>query len=155
MITVHTVSHSLPWRKCTDNGVVPFLGRSLKKSQQIFYILRSSDTRQHRQHSRLIQCILDALVTCQRSAKRRCFIIQQLPAGKGFHHGNAHPVRLASAVHRHPLFGTAVCIVSTSVIISGIDGEHQLIHNSGIQYLCHKAGRMGRQPDMPYHSLLF
>ena len=84
MVAVHTAPHSLSRRKRTNHGVVLFFGRCLKKSQQIFYILNTSDTRQYRQHSRLIQCILDALIAGQRLSKRRCLIIQQLPSGKGF-----------------------------------------------------------------------
>ena len=70
MVAIHAVPHSLPRRKCTDNRIVPFFGEHIKKSQQIFYILHVPDARQHRQHSRLIQCILDTLITCQRPAKR-------------------------------------------------------------------------------------
>ena len=148
MVAVHAVPYGVLRRKGAENAVIPFLRRGVKKAQQMSHIVRISDSRQYREHTGLVQRVLDALILGERFAEGGRFSIQQLAAGKRLHNRNAHALRFAPAIERHPLAGAAVGVVAVLVVVARIDGKHQLFHQTGIQYHVRQLRSMGGQADV-------
>ena len=95
---VNTASCCVFRCKCTQNRVVPLLGRSIQPGQGLLHILQITYSRQNRYHTGLIQGILETLDLAQGLAKRRSAPVKHLPTGIRLHNGNSNSLRLAATV---------------------------------------------------------
>ena len=91
---IHIFSHGVRGSEGPQDRIILFLRGGLKKAQKMFDLLHRTHTRQYSEHTRPVQSVLQALIMGQSLAKGGKGSIQQLAAGKGLHHRNAHALSL-------------------------------------------------------------
>lgn len=137
-----------------QNGIIPN-GRigitEACQSVEFFHILQ---TRYAAQNCRLVQSILEALFLAQSRSKGAGLGFQQLAARKGLHDRNANTFPGTPAVQSLSFFVGSIGIGSFAMIISGIDGEHDLVHNAQIQDGMSQLWRVGGKANMSDYALL-
>ena len=135
VVAVHAPAIRIIRRERADRGVVLLLCRGIEEAKQLFHIILVPYPWQDSQHARLVEGILDALVSGYFLTEGGGVSTQELACGKRLHHRDSYAIRLTALVERHPLARASVRILAMLVVIGGVDGEHQLVHQSCIEYL--------------------
>ena len=155
VVTVHARPLHLPGGEGADGGVVPLRLRGVEEPQQPREVRLSPDAGEDGEDPRAVQGVLEALVVGESHAEGGGLGVQELPAGVGLHHRDAHPLRLAAAVQGGPLGGAAVGVLPVLVVVSRVDAEHEHIHQAGVQHLVDQLRGVGGKADMAHHPRLF
>ena len=90
----------------------------------------------------------------QSPAERRLLFVQKLTAGKWLHHGNPDAFLFTASVYGAAFIHAAVGVFPLTVVISGVDREHQHIHARVVQDALNDGRRVGRKPDMTHDAVL-
>lgn len=75
VIAIHTPAIHIFWRQRTDERIISFFRRSIKKTEYVLQLHTIPYAWQNGEYARFIQHILYALIGSKCPAERRCFIL--------------------------------------------------------------------------------